>query len=85
MSKLKHYINKLAHYLIGFFAGIISYIDFRQSVFLYILFFCYEYVEETKIQDEMYIELKEFTIGYILGLLLVYYPVLIKLLTHNIF
>ncbi len=80
MSKLKHYTNKLAHILIGYLSGLFSFIDFKISVFLYILFFMYEFIEEEKIHDEMYHELKEFTIGYVIGVLMAYYNSLLLLI-----
>lgn len=61
-------LNVIAHLLHGFLAGLLTLNYFYISLFLYVQFFAYEYVEETKIEDEMYKELKQWSIGYIFGL-----------------
>ncbi len=61
------FFTSLIHLFIGFLSGFFWFIDRSYSVFLYILFFAYEYVEEVKVMDEMYEELKEFTIGFVTG------------------
>jgi len=69
LVSVRRLINKLAHYGIGLLSGFTWFYDWKLSVFLYGLFFAYEYVEEEKIHDEMYHELKEFTIGFVVGVL----------------
>jgi hypothetical protein len=60
-------LNSLAHYLHGILAGVLS-IDFiAVSFFLFVQFFAYEFFEETKLKDEMYHELKEWSTGYVVG------------------
>jgi hypothetical protein len=63
-------LNVLAHYLHGFLAGILS-VDFiAVSFFLFTQFLAYEFFEETKVKDEMYHELKQWSTGYVGGLVL---------------
>jgi len=61
------FFTSLVHLFFGFLSGFFWFIDRSYSIFLYILFFSYEYVEEVKVKDEMYKELKEFTIGFTAG------------------
>ncbi len=61
------FFTSLIHLFFGFLSGFFWFIDRSYSVFLYILFVMYEYVEEEKIHDEMYKELKEFAIGFVAG------------------
>jgi len=42
------------------------------SLFLYVQFLAYEYFEENKIQDEMFHELREWSLGFFIGLVLYY-------------
>lgn len=60
--------NSTVHFLHGVLAGFLSLTFFALSAFLFIQFFAYEYVEQSKIRDEMYFELREWSIGFILGL-----------------
>jgi len=60
----------LAHYLHGFIAGMFWWICPWLSAFLYVQFFLYELVEETKLKDEMYRELKEWAVGFLIGVLI---------------
>ena len=64
-------ISRIVHVLLGVFVGlhILSYPI--AALLLTALFLIYEYVEETKVLDEMYIEVKEFTGGYLIGLSIV--------------
>lgn len=38
------------------------------AFFLFLQFMIYEYVEETKIRDELYFEVQEWALGYAVGL-----------------
>jgi len=40
----------------GLTAGFLWFVDWKVSLFLFLQFFAYEYVEETKVKDEMYHE-----------------------------
>jgi len=69
MSKL----SILCHVLHGLAAGFLApkgWLGLAVSLFLYAQFFAYEYVEETKIRDEMFHELREWSFGFIIGLVL---------------
>lgn len=58
----------MAHFSHGFVAGIVAiFWSLWLAVFLYVQFLLYEAVEETKVRDEMYLELKEWATGFILG------------------
>lgn len=61
------FFTTFIHLFFGFLSGFFWFIDKSYSIFLYILFFAYEYVEEVKVRDEMYKELKEFTFGFVAG------------------
>jgi len=61
--------EQLAHFLHGALSGFLSIKYLPVSILLYTQFFLYEYFEETKIKDEMYRELKEWSGGFITGLL----------------
>ena len=68
---MRRRFNSLVHHLHGFLAGALS-IDFiAVSFFLFIQFFAYEYFEETKVKDEMYHELREWSTGYVVGFALI--------------
>jgi hypothetical protein len=64
--------TQLVHIAHGILAGVV----FRPlpllSFFLYIQFLAYEYFEETKIRDEMYFELREWALGFFIGLIAYY-------------
>jgi len=62
-------LSQLAHVLHGFLAGFIFTLDWRVSLFLFVQFLLYEWVEESKIKDELYHEIKEWSIGFALGYL----------------
>jgi hypothetical protein len=69
MSKL----SILCHVLHGLTAGFLApkgWLGLVVSLFLYAQFFAYEYVEESKIRDEMFHELREWSFGFIIGLVL---------------
>lgn len=66
-SQVAHIAHGLAA---GFLTGLYEWFGLLVAAFLYIQFIAYEFVEETKIRDEMYYELKEWGGGYIVGLLL---------------
>jgi hypothetical protein len=55
---------------LGVYAGIFAYVHLVASLVLVALFLIYEWVEETKIRDEMYYEVREFVLGYSIGLFL---------------
>jgi len=63
--------SQVAHVAHGAIAGFLWWIDWRVSLFLFLQFFLYEFFEESKIKDEMYYELKEWAIGFVIALLLV--------------
>ena len=69
IEKIRRYILWPVHYLIGFISGFIWFIDKYLAIFLYIQFFLYELVEEEKKHDQMYIELREFTAGFVIGMI----------------
>jgi len=65
-------LSIICHVLHGLIAGFLapkSWLGLAISLFLYIQFFVYEHVEETKIRDEMFFELREWSLGFIVGLL----------------
>ena len=61
---------KLAHIIHGFIAGLISIQSLALSAFLWMQFLVYEYVEWKIKHDKMYPELREWSIGYVIGLLI---------------
>jgi hypothetical protein len=66
-------LDILSHILHGCLAGFIAicfnWLGLALSVFMFLQFLTYELVEETKIKDELYLELKEWTLGFTIGLL----------------
>jgi hypothetical protein len=64
-------LTQIAHIAHGAAAGFLWWLDWRVSLFLFLQFFLYEFFEESKIKDEMYYELKEWAMGFIIALLLV--------------
>jgi len=46
----------------------LGWLGYTLSLFLFVQFFVYEFVEETKIHDELFHELREWSFGFILGL-----------------
>jgi len=68
---MRQRLNSLVHYLHGLLAGFLS-VDFIVvSIFLFVQFFAYEFFEETKVKDEMYHELREWSTGYVVGFALI--------------
>jgi hypothetical protein len=64
-------ISRIVHVALGIIAGLLI-VDLPVAALtLTALFLAYEYVEETKVLDEMYLEVKEFTGGYLIGLSIV--------------
>ena len=63
----KHLKEKFAHYLSGVLAGLTLYTYPLFSTILIILFIMYEVSEWYIERDKLFPELREFTIGYILG------------------
>lgn len=62
--------DRFAHITYGFSAGFFL-MDYPAFSFLnFVSFFAYEYVEETKVHDEMYHELKEWSVGFFLGMVI---------------
>lgn len=55
----------------GLTAGFLWFVDWKVSLFLFLQFFAYEYVEETKVKDEMYHELREWSAGFAVALVTV--------------
>jgi hypothetical protein len=64
-------ISRVVHVILGFFVGLHILSHPVAALTLTALFLIYEYVEETKVLDEMYLEVKEFTGGYLIGLSIV--------------
>lgn len=60
--------TQIIHFLHGFFGGLTFKPLPLLSLFLYLQFLLYEYFEETKIKDELYHELKEWSAGFFTGL-----------------
>jgi hypothetical protein len=60
--------TQLIHFAHGLLAGFVFFFSWILSVFLFIQFFVYEYFEESKIKDEMYYELREWSAGFACGL-----------------
>lgn len=56
------------HVLHGLASGFLWWVDWRVSLFLFLQFFVYEFFEETKVKDEMYHELKEWSAGFAVAL-----------------
>jgi len=65
---LSRAFSVLCHVLHGLVAGASWFISPFLSVFLFLQFFLYEWVEETKIKDEMFYELREWAFGFIIGM-----------------
>lgn len=69
---MRRWIDITCHVLHGCLAGLLSgqlnWFGLALAVFLYIQFLMYEVVEEKKIADELYFELKEWAVGYALSL-----------------
>jgi hypothetical protein len=66
-------LSVLGHILHGLIAGFITlkgWLGFAVSLFLFTQFFVYEYLEETKLKDEMFHELREWSLGFIIGLVI---------------
>jgi hypothetical protein len=64
-------ISQVVHVLHGLTAGFLWFVDWKVSLFLFLQFFAYEYVEETKVKDEMYHELREWSAGFAVALVTV--------------
>jgi hypothetical protein len=64
-------VSRIVHVMLGFYSGLFI-LQYPIAILTLIaLFLIYEYVEETKVLDEMYVEVKEFTGGYLIGLSIV--------------
>jgi hypothetical protein len=64
-------LSRAIHVILGIIAGLLI-VDLPVAALtLTALFLIYEYVEETKVLDEMYVEVKEYTGGYLIGLSIV--------------
>jgi len=62
--------NHLAHFMAGLLAGFfIIYLPLF-SYLLTFLFLAYEYSENRIVHDKMFPEIKEYTVGYVLGLII---------------
>ena len=64
-------LSRIVHVVLGIIAGLLILSYPIAALTFTALFLIYEYVEETKVLDEMYIEVKEFTGGYLIGLSIV--------------
>ena len=65
-------ISLIAHILHGIFAGVLTLalsLGPFLAIFLFAQFLLYEFVEETKIKDELYYEIQEWAFGYAIGLI----------------
>lgn len=69
---MRRIVDVLSHYLHGSLAGFITghfrWFGLAVSVFLFVQFISYEISEEMKIMDELYLELKEWSMGFALAL-----------------
>lgn len=65
---MKRWLSVGTHGLHGAIAGALWFLSWGLSVFLFAQFVLYEYVEETKIRDEMFFELREWAFGFVGGL-----------------
>jgi len=68
--KARRTLPILSHILHGLIAGLFWFKCAWLSAFLFIQFFLYEYFEEKKVKDEMYHEVKEWSLGFVIGLLI---------------
>ena len=61
--------EQIAHLAIGLIAGLAWFSKGGPAlaIFIAFLFFLYEFVEESKVGDELYHEIKEFTAGFVGG------------------
>jgi hypothetical protein len=64
-------LSQVVHVLHGLASGFLWWVDWRVSLFLFLQFFAYEYFEETKVKDEMYHELREWSSGFAVALITV--------------
>jgi hypothetical protein len=62
-------VSQLIHVLHGVFAGFTFKPLTLLSFFLYVQFLAYEYFEESKVKDEMYHELREWSLGFFIGII----------------
>lgn len=65
MGKVLHV---LAHMAYGCLSGYFWWVDRAAAVFVFLLFIIYEVVQQAKVKDELYHELKEFAAGFAIGL-----------------
>ncbi|MEM2365697.1 MAG: hypothetical protein QXL06_02010 [Nitrososphaerota archaeon] len=69
-----NWFSILTHVVFGFISGFLTGflwpLGLALGIFLYVQFFLYEYFEEQKVSDEMFFELREFTTGYTIGLII---------------
>ena len=63
-------VSQVVHVLHGLTSGFLWWVDWRVSLFLFLQFFAYEYFEETKVKDEMYHELREWSAGFAVALVM---------------
>ena len=64
-----NWINIFAHISHGFIAGFFWWVSWPLSIFMFVQFLLYEFVEESKVRDEMYREIKEWATGFVVGVL----------------
>lgn len=57
-------LTQIVHILHGMLGAIAYIFDWKLSVFLFLQFLLYEYAEESKVKDELYRELKEWSSGF---------------------
>lgn len=62
-------MHVLAGLVAGAINGLLGIYGLAIALFIYLQFFLYEWVEEQKLRDEMFYELREFAAGYIAGLI----------------
>jgi len=69
-----HWFSVFCHVALGLLAGVLAglfkWFGLAVAVFIFAMFFLYEYFEERKVQDEMFYELREFVLGFCVGLIL---------------
>ncbi|MEM2424314.1 MAG: hypothetical protein QXO15_00960 [Nitrososphaerota archaeon] len=69
---MRNILNTISHVTHGFLAGFISiYLSHGLliALFLFTQFLIYEYIEENKLKDEMFNELREWSFGFCTGII----------------
>jgi hypothetical protein len=67
MEKIDDICHVMHGFIAGFTTGMLEWFGLAVAIFMFIQFTLYETVEEKRIQDELYKELKEWSLGYVAG------------------